>query len=179
MSKKRGTLLLILHSGHEHCSFNSVSFWEKFKKLPTWMFLEMFDDEESRAVSSTPILFALWCLFCGWVSRGRSPGRHRGADRNLRGHALLCQREPRLQREEGMEGKCGMGSNATASQAKSPPCFVCMPVLDGYAWCRRKAAFVTRLRKWFRISQTRLLSWVAPVIYLLHSNTGGKARTCF
>ncbi|KAM3606494.1 uncharacterized protein V6R79_017383 [Siganus canaliculatus] len=51
-----------------------------------------------------------------------------------------------------------MWSHATASQAKSPPYFVCMPVLASYAWCRRKAEFVTQLRKLFRISQTHLIS---------------------
>ncbi|KAI9533671.1 hypothetical protein NQZ68_019752 [Dissostichus eleginoides] len=39
---------------------------------------------------------------------------------------------------ERHEGKCGAvcweaGSHATASQAKSPPYFVCMPTLAGYA----------------------------------------------
>lgn len=59
----------------------------------------------------------LTAVFKRCVSQGHVAfDRHRGADRNLRGHALLCQGEMVLEREEGMEG-------SVVLQGGGEPCY--------------------------------------------------------
>lgn len=83
---------------------------------------------------ATTLLHFLYAFFfkvlCLWGTC--SLDRHRGADRNLRGHALLCQRELELEWEGGMEGSAGRFAGrwgAALRQAKlnlHPTLYACL-----------------------------------------------------
>lgn len=73
------------------------------------------------------LFFEVLCL-----SGTCSLDRHRGAGRNLRGHALLCQRELKLEGEGAREGSVGRFAGrrgATLRQAKlnlHPTLYACL-----------------------------------------------------
>lgn len=115
--------------------------------------------------------------------------RQKGKDRNIRGRALLCQgesrgRSERKARREVWDGLKEAGSRAAESQDKSPHYFVCMSVLSGYVWSRRKTEFITQLRNLSKISQTCAISlhlsfWRCLLRKLEPRRTIWKGKVCF
>lgn len=81
---------------------------------------------------------------------------------------------------EVWDGLKEVGSRAAESQDKSPHHFVCMSVLSGYVWSRRKTEFSTQLRNLAKISQTCAISLHALCrfygVYAQKSNWGGRFK---